>query len=289
MSKLPQPELDATVLQSKKVQRFVASWPRRWQTLAYLNGKLPSQGFLRRVFKHRVFDIPWARWHRFAYVAEYRDIFFDYILTFFYRYPVAKGDTVLQIGASNGEETARFSRAVGPSGRVIAVEPAPDNIAELRAKFPQDGSTNVTVVAKAAAKSAGQLRFFLGLPKEGRVAEIPADDLTYEWWGTEDHLNPERYRGEVVVEADTPQNILDAVGVSSVDFVLVETNGTELEVIEALQPLLHKIRYVGARGHVRRDGDPIYKGIENVLSRNGMTTHVTDEEMVLASHPPERT
>ncbi|MEQ8746007.1 FkbM family methyltransferase [Pyruvatibacter sp.] len=284
MTKLPKPILDAGVLNTPGVKKRVAAWPRRWRTISFLNRNLPRHGLARRLFEWCVFQRPWARWHRFAYVPEYRDVFFEYILTFFYRYPVTAGDTIVQIGASNGEETARFSKAVGAGGRVIAIEPAPDNVSQLIARFPQDGSGNVTVVPKAAAKSGGQLRFFLGQPKEGRLADIPGDNLTYEWWGVEDHLNAERYRGEVLVEADTPVSILESAEVGPIDFVLVETNGTELEVVEALKPLLPKIKRVGARGHVSRDGVPTHQAIEAFLSAQGMTTFVTDEGMVLASH-----
>ncbi|WP_422026925.1 FkbM family methyltransferase [Pyruvatibacter mobilis] len=285
MSKLPEPILDASVLNSPKVVRFVASWPSKWRWISRLNAWLPKHGLLRRVFDYYVFERPWARWHRFAYVPEIRDAFFDYILTFFYRYPVSEGDVIVQIGASNGEETSRFSKAVGLSGRVIAIEPVPDNVSQLLEKFPQDGSSNVTVVPKAAAKQKGAMKFLLGQPKEGRLAEIPGDNLTYEWWGVEDHLNHERYRGETLVQADTPQSILQDVGVTEIDFVLVETNGTELEVVEALVPLINRIKRIGARGHVRRDGVPIFQAMESCLKTNGMQTHVTNEEMVLAENP----
>lgn len=45
---------------------------------------------------------------------------------------VEPGDHVLDIGANIGLHTLYLSQAVGPDGRVIAVEPDPDNLRILR-------------------------------------------------------------------------------------------------------------------------------------------------------------
>jgi FkbM family methyltransferase len=47
-----------------------------------------------------------------------------------------------------------LSRAVGPSGRVIAVEPDPDNLALLRRNLQQNGCANVTVLEEALGEGA---------------------------------------------------------------------------------------------------------------------------------------
>jgi FkbM family methyltransferase len=283
MTRLPEPITDPNVLQYPRIRRFIKSWPLRWRLISMINQCLPKSGRLRKTFEDRIFAHPWARWHRFAYIPEYRDTFFEYILTFFYQYPIRKGDVVVQIGASGGEETIRFARSVGETGRVIAIEPAPFNVQRLKETFTPDEFPQVTIVPKAAANTKGKLRFFLGLEKEGRLAEIPANELTYEWWGVQDHLNEPRYQGETLVEADTPDKLLAPFGVTHIDFILVETNGTELEVVQAMDKILPITRRIGARGHVMRDGVPIYHAIEAQLKAKGFETSVTDEGMVLAN------
>jgi FkbM family methyltransferase len=62
---------------------------------------------------------------------------------------VEPGDCVLDVGANIGLYSLALSRAVGPSGRVIAVEPDPDNLALLRRNLQANGCTNVTVVEDA--------------------------------------------------------------------------------------------------------------------------------------------
>jgi hypothetical protein len=125
------------------------------------------------------------------------------------------------------------------------------------------------------------------LEKEGRLADIPAKDLTYEWWGVSDHLNSERYKGLITVEADTPDNIIAPFRLTNIDFILIETNGTELEIVQSMDDLLDITQRIGARGHVRRDGVPIYFAIKQELSKRKFLVTVTDEGMVLAKKLPE--
>jgi FkbM family methyltransferase len=264
---------------------FQKAWPALFRGIAGLNRVLPAAGPVRRWFEDVVFTRHWNRWYRIAYVPENRDRFFEHILTFFYRYPVKAGDVVVQVGASFGEETRRFARAVGRQGRVIAVEPEAGNLERIRQTVPAAEFPQVTIVPKGAWKECGQLRFLVGGEREHRLADLGAADLTYQWWGVSDHLNDARYRGATTIEVETLDNIIAAAGVDHVDFILVETNGAELEVIQGLDAALPRVRRIGARGHVRRDGVPIFVAIQEHLARKGLATAVTSEEMVLARQP----
>jgi FkbM family methyltransferase len=264
---------------------FHRVWPALYRAIAWLNGVLPAAGPVRRWFEDLVFTRHWSSRYRGAYVPENRDRFFEHILTFFYRYPIKRGDIVVQVGASFGEETRRFARAVGRHGRVIAVEPEAGNLDRIRQTVPASEFPQVTIVPKGAWKEAGQLRFLVGGEREHRLADLGAADLTYQWWGVSDHLNDARYRGATTVDVETLDNIIAAAGVDHVDFILVETNGAELEVIQGLDAALPLVRRIGARGHVRRDGVPIFIAIQEHLARKGLATSVTSEEMVLARQP----
>ena len=50
----------------------------------------------------------------------------------FHLYKPRAGDTIVDIGAGRGEDVFAFSRAVGPGGRVWAIEPHPVSFAALR-------------------------------------------------------------------------------------------------------------------------------------------------------------
>ena len=57
-----------------------------------------------------------------------------------------RGQVVAEIGSGPGYFTLRLARAVGPSGRVYAVDPEPAMLDALRARLRRDGVRNVTPI-----------------------------------------------------------------------------------------------------------------------------------------------
>ena len=68
---------------------------------------------------------------------------------------VRPGDHALDVGANVGIYTLHLSRAVGPGGRVVAVEPDPESLALLRWNVEANGCSNVTVVPAAFGAESG--------------------------------------------------------------------------------------------------------------------------------------
>lgn len=64
---------------------------------------------------------------------------------------IAAGDWVLDIGANVGHYTMRMAELVGPTGRVIAIEPVPDTFALLAANVRQFAHSNVSLLNVAAS------------------------------------------------------------------------------------------------------------------------------------------
>lgn len=73
---------------------------------------------------------------------------------------IRPGDQVLDVGANIGIYSVHLSRAVGPTGRVVAVEPDPENVALLRENLEKNGCHNVTVVPSALADKPGEMSLF---------------------------------------------------------------------------------------------------------------------------------
>jgi FkbM family methyltransferase len=72
---------------------------------------------------------------------------------------VRPGMTVFDIGANAGYYTLLFSRQVGPTGRVFAVEPLPENGASLLHHVRVNGIANTRVISAAMGAMAGWMNF----------------------------------------------------------------------------------------------------------------------------------
>lgn len=68
---------------------------------------------------------------------------------------LSDGDWVIDVGANVGHYTKRFSDSVGPSGRVIAVEPVPETFELLASNAALFENRNVTLLGTAASDKAG--------------------------------------------------------------------------------------------------------------------------------------
>lgn len=231
----------------------------------------------------------WRVIFRSIYVNRCRDRLFPFICAFYYQYAVAPGDTVVQIGASEGEETVRLARAVGETGLVVAIEPEPANYQKLRDRIAANQLANVKPIRSGAWSAKGALRFFTESPKSHRVAELPATDVRYtDWLGDDVDINSVYYSGETTVDVDTVDNLLAATGLrrtSPVRYVLIETNGAEYEVLKGMTETLPRVQQLTVRAHVRLDGEAISKPIMSFLSQSGFHCELNREGDVLAWRP----
>ncbi len=97
------------------------------------------------------------------------------------------GDCVYDIGANVGFYSLLAARLVGPTGRVIAIEPLPRNLEDLRRHLVLNHVSNVTVVAAAVMDRDGTVRMHVPSPSEayvdaagsGDVRAVRLDDLVY--------------------------------------------------------------------------------------------------------------
>lgn len=73
----------------------------------------------------------------------------------------APGDCIVEIGANVGTETVGFRDIVGSTGRVVAFEPVPGNLASLRALVLLNRWTNVEIQPCALGETETRLAFAL--------------------------------------------------------------------------------------------------------------------------------
>lgn len=125
---------------------------------------------------------------------------------------IEPGASVVDCGAHIGLQTMLAARAAGSAGRVIAIEPEPENLAFLRQNIAANGlAERVEVVGKAVTDSAGRTLFHAGGSRD--QAGVVADRLA---------------PGTVEVEATTLDDVLDG---RRFDAAKIDVEGAEALVL----------------------------------------------------------
>ncbi len=146
-------------------------------------------------------------------------------------YSPQAGDIVIDVGAYVGMFTVKASLQVGKKGRVIAIEPASSNIRYLVGNTKSLG--NVTVVPLAASSSRGKGSLTISratpchtlIPHSGSLTET--------------------------VTKDTLDNIVSDLQIGKVDFIKIDAEGSELEILKGASNILKnsKLRLAVASYH----------------------------------------
>jgi FkbM family methyltransferase len=183
----------------------------------------------------------------------------------------APGTVAFDVGANVGLFTVAFAQAVGPSGRVIAVEPYPPSIANLSENVRRNGLDNVVVITKAVGASSGSGRIIMSDdPALIRIEETSESDASSVDMTTLDAIWIELGRPIVSVvkidvegsEATVLRGAAQLLATGPV--LMVETHDAEfretVELLRAsgyerqptqLEPWNHVFRSVRAAGAVR--------------------------------------
>ncbi len=128
-----------------------------------------------------------------------------------------EGDTVIDCGAHVGLFTMLAARAVGPSGRIIAIEPNPHSTSLLRRNIDAlgDGMPRIEVVQAAAASKPGSITLHAGA---GRAAAYSSAVAQVE------------HAEDIRVAAITIDDLLRERGVSRAALLKIDVEGAELDV-----------------------------------------------------------
>ncbi len=111
-----------------------------------------------------------------------------------------KDDTVVDLGAGIGDFSVLASRKVGPNGKVIALEPHVEDYEMLKMNVERNGCVNVIALNIGVAE-----------PGEKEIS----------FWGR-----------KYSFMTDTPENLLARKEIKKIDFVKMDIEGFELEVIK---------------------------------------------------------
>lgn len=137
-----------------------------------------------------------------------------------------KPDTVvLDIGANIGYYSVQFAKRVGPLGRVLAFEPNPEMLSELRTNIELNQLKNVSIQPFALSDKEGKAEFFC--PPAG-----------YEGHGSLQPNASFKVSHTIKVLTRTLDDTLKELGIASVDFVKIDVEGAERHVFRGAHQLL---------------------------------------------------
>jgi FkbM family methyltransferase len=134
------------------------------------------------------------------------------------RFTPREGDTVIDIGAHIGRYTITSSKQVGNTGKVVAIEADPDNFQLLKRNIALNNLTNVLPLNYAVFSTRTRMKLY----EQSASAKYNSLILTRA-------AKTENY---VEVEADTLDSILKLNEVNRVNWIKIDVEGAEFEVLK---------------------------------------------------------
>jgi FkbM family methyltransferase len=134
------------------------------------------------------------------------------------RFTPKEGDVVIDIGAHIGRYTITSSKQVGNTGKVVAIEADPDNFEILKRNIALNNLTNVLPLNYAIYSTKTKIKLY----EQSASAKYNSIMLT----------RAEKTKNYVEVNADTLDNILEQNGINQVNWIKIDVEGAEFEVLK---------------------------------------------------------
>ncbi len=167
---------------------------------------------------------------------------------------IEPGETVVEVGANVGEFTLM---AAQQAAKVFSFEPDPKCFDCLRENT--QNLTNVEVVNQAASKANTSETFYL--------SSEDADSSL---------IQPKIYSEKIVIRTLRLDSWMEFKGLSTVDFLKIEAEGAEMEVLEGLGDAISQVQKVSVDGGPERYGEPTSHEVDLFLQSKGFNTSVVE-------------
>jgi FkbM family methyltransferase len=168
------------------------------------------------------------------------------------------GDVAVDVGANVGLVAVPLALAVAPGGRILAIEPLPENVGRLEQNVRRNELENVTIVGAAAGADDGEI-----------VLNVAADSA-FSSVGT---VTKYRAAGALRVPCRRLDSLWAELGRPHVALVKIDVEGAELDVLDGATELLRASRPV-----LLVEADP-------GLAAEALAAHLTDAGYVRATPP----
>jgi FkbM family methyltransferase len=138
---------------------------------------------------------------------------------------VRPGDVFLDLGANVGYYSLIAAKLVGVGGKVVAVEPDPENFARLCRNIELNGFTQIVAINKGISDTRDVMRLYRDTTGNSGAHSFVARGVATD---------------TVDVEVDTVDNIVHDLGLDRVDFIKTDIQGFEFRAFATSEVLRYK-------------------------------------------------
>jgi FkbM family methyltransferase len=153
------------------------------------------------------------------------------------RFPIKRGDTVVDAGANIGIFTVIASRFVGERGVVAAVEPTPSSFHLMKKNLSLNECKNVKAIMAALGEkeSIGRLNIY----RDSLINSFFA-------WPRTDRV----VHDSIAVQVKTLDGLMRELGLNSLDLLKIDTEGYELPILKGGIEIIRGFRpYIVGEAH----------------------------------------
>ena len=181
----------------------------------------------------------------FAIMSRHEDEIIDHFNT-------KQGDIVVDVGAHMGKYTIIASKQVGANGKVIAIEAHPGNYDMLNHNIKLNGLTNVIPLNYAVYSKETKIKLFLPDEESGYTMH---HSVMFNYLSSKYPLQGKDNEKFIEVNANTLDNLLQKNGISQVNWIKIDVEGAEFEVLKGSANILSTSKDINLLIEIHNPGD----------------------------------
>ncbi|MEX0702839.1 MAG: FkbM family methyltransferase [Planctomycetales bacterium] len=169
-------------------------------------------------------------------------------------FPAGQNAVAVDAGAYVGYKALAFLDALGPQGKVIAIELEPENFRLLKRNVEENGLQDRVRIHN------------VGIWNE--PGRIPMKGKGWSQFSIAD-MDGKDYPDRGFVRTDTLDNIFDRSDVERIDYLNIQVNGAEIQTLQGLQRWFDRVHVIRIAAYYKRDGVAIADEVERILRDRG--------------------
>ena len=193
-----------------------------------------------------------------SYYLPYLDI---YLVDVYRREMLERGMNVIDVGANIGVYTILAAEKVGKNGKVIAIEPEPENYQQLLKNIRLNNFQNVIPVNIALSDHNGLEKLYIS-----------------HWAGLHSLVSQKGKVSSIEVSTKTVDKLLEELDLKKVDIIKIDTEGAEIPILKGAEKTLKanpNIKIIIAAEHYPSEAKEVCqflndRGFETEVSHSGI-------------------